>query len=274
MFKKAGLYNNGNSIQRQDASRVLARHSHMLRWRDNERILDVGSGSGNVTTEVLLPYLPKNFKHLVGIDISENMVKCASANNTNPRITYTVGNIAQDDKDILFQSFTEDDLTYGFDKVFSFYCLHWVRNYPQWARNIQHLLRSGGQALLMLLTWNSVMDIRNSVAFSDKWRLYMKNETPFKYVFHDTLDPAAAFEKLLTSVGFRIEACEVIHRKSPFPERLRAALEAMDPFIHNVPEELHVEYMDDVIRTACEYRDKTGCGGLPYSFAAILVSKP
>lgn len=65
MFKKANLYNNGNSIQRQDANRTLARYLHMLRWREGERILDVGSGSGNVTTEVLLPYLPNNFKHLV-----------------------------------------------------------------------------------------------------------------------------------------------------------------------------------------------------------------
>ena len=56
--------------------------------------------------------------------------------------------------------------------------------------------------------------------------------------------------------------------------RVAAALEAMDPFIHNVPEELHVEYMDDVIKTACGYHDNSGSGGLPYSFVTILVTKP
>ena len=66
----------------------------------------------------------------VGVDISEDMVKCASANNVDPRISYTVGDIAQQDKRVLCRSFAEDVLSEGFDKVFSFHCLHWASNYP------------------------------------------------------------------------------------------------------------------------------------------------
>ena len=77
MFKKAVLYGTSNSLQKRDAQQAVDKFFHLLSWQEGERILDVGSGAGNVTTEILAPRLPPDFKHLV----SNSLSKITTANS-------------------------------------------------------------------------------------------------------------------------------------------------------------------------------------------------
>lgn len=64
----AELYAIYNSMQRRSTEAVLAELSPMFRWADNERVLDIGCGPGDVTAQVLLPLLPPSAS-LVSIKI-------------------------------------------------------------------------------------------------------------------------------------------------------------------------------------------------------------
>lgn len=67
MFQAPDLYNSINECQKRDSLIALETYKHWLGDSSGQRILDVGSGSGNVTMEILLPRLSKHFISLVSI---------------------------------------------------------------------------------------------------------------------------------------------------------------------------------------------------------------
>ena len=52
------LYASANALQRRDAAVVLAAALPAMTWQAGERVLDVGSGSGEVTATLLVPAIP------------------------------------------------------------------------------------------------------------------------------------------------------------------------------------------------------------------------
>lgn len=52
------LYVKQNNLQRRDAALVLQDLIHRMSWNQEENILDVGCGPGDVTVSVLSNYLP------------------------------------------------------------------------------------------------------------------------------------------------------------------------------------------------------------------------
>lgn len=65
MFQTPDLYNSSNECHRKDALIILETYKHWLGDTSGQHILDVGSGSGNVTMEILVPRLSKHFISLV-----------------------------------------------------------------------------------------------------------------------------------------------------------------------------------------------------------------
>lgn len=59
------LYNNENSMQRRDAGDVLTHFLSKMFWKPNEIVLDVGCGPGDVTYEILYPFLQDKIEKLV-----------------------------------------------------------------------------------------------------------------------------------------------------------------------------------------------------------------
>ena len=64
----------------------------------------------------------------VGFDISEYNVKYATEHHSGPRITYLQGDIIERDYEKLKGFFDKENISIGFDKIFSHHCLHWVNN--------------------------------------------------------------------------------------------------------------------------------------------------
>lgn len=119
----APLYSRSNLMQRQDALHVLKRYSKLVRWNLDEetKVLDVGCGDGNVTLDILLPFLPENVRKVVGMDISDEMIDFAKKYHSNgDRVKYIRADIS--DKDAV------DEIDESYDHIFSFFCLHWVQN--------------------------------------------------------------------------------------------------------------------------------------------------
>lgn len=64
----------------------------------------------------------------MGIDISEHNINYATENYGNYNIKFLQGDIGESDFQILKGRFEKENINVGFDKVFSFNCLGWVKN--------------------------------------------------------------------------------------------------------------------------------------------------
>lgn len=116
MFKP-DLYQKCNALTKKDALECLETYAKKINWRTNDSAIDLGSGDGSVTTEVLKKFLPSNYMKLVGSDISETMVRFANERHGDERTVFTVLDMAGD---------LPGNLRGSFDHVFSFYAIHWV----------------------------------------------------------------------------------------------------------------------------------------------------
>jgi juvenile hormone acid methyltransferase len=109
-------------------TKVLSEYIQSMSWKRGDRVLDVGCGPGNVTTQVLLPRLPEDFGLLVGGDISPNAIQYANETYTHSKLKFTQFDLLED------ISKTSQLPPSYFDKIFSFFLLHWIPDHRySWA---------------------------------------------------------------------------------------------------------------------------------------------
>lgn len=116
MFKPE-LYQKSNTLTKKDALECLETCAKTIKWRPNYSAIDLGSGDGSVTTDVLKKFMRSDYKKLVGSDINETMVRFANEQHGDERTAFIVLDMAGDLPENLWSSF---------DHVFSFYAIHWV----------------------------------------------------------------------------------------------------------------------------------------------------
>jgi juvenile hormone acid methyltransferase len=157
-MNNANLYERANAMQKRDTVNLLNEFSPSLDWQSNrsELVLDIGCGSGDVTTDILMPTITQGCKSkqttidisLVGVDKSVDMIQHArqkygtaknvnanNNNNSNNRSSRNRNNNSQivEKKNISFsildisREIPQTRLTRKFSKIFSFYCLHWIK---------------------------------------------------------------------------------------------------------------------------------------------------
>lgn len=117
------LYHRINFVQRHDARSILKKYAGSIMWREDgeDNLLDVGCGSGDVLVDYIYPVMPKNFQKIIGLDISEAMIRYAKKTfKKYQRVEFQTADIGGDD--------IPSELFDQFDHVTSFYCLHWVQD--------------------------------------------------------------------------------------------------------------------------------------------------
>lgn len=126
-------------LSQHDSRQTLEDYATSFKWRKGggDSVLDVGCGPGDVTAEVLLPFLPENFKRLVGADVSNEMVEFCRKTRKHPKLTFQQFNV---DQELEKQAFASVE---PFDHIFSFYCLHFIQNQKLCLQNFYKLLNPG-----------------------------------------------------------------------------------------------------------------------------------
>jgi juvenile hormone acid methyltransferase len=119
-MNKPQLFALSNEITRRHVTRVLSKYINKMSWKTGDKVLDVGCGPGNVTTELLIPRLPADFGLLLGADLSADMIQYASKTYTHPKLRFTQFDLTEDIGN------TSQLQPSSFDKIFSFFCLHWI----------------------------------------------------------------------------------------------------------------------------------------------------
>ena len=87
--------------------------------------------------------------------------------------TFGTDSISFSHMDIAKVQHPRDVFPEGFDKIFSLYCLHWVKDLPLAFKNIHDLLNINGQALVIFLASNPIFRMYRSMARNIKWSAYM-----------------------------------------------------------------------------------------------------
>ena len=149
----------------------------MFLWPD-KIYPELGCGSGDVTHSLLFQSIPTSISLLQGVDSSKEMVKYAMDNYSTGKIKFSVMDIAREKN-------PRQHFPRGFDKIFSLYCLHWVKDLGSAVRNIHHLLEEGGHALVIFLAHNPIFRMYRLMASKGKWSQYMKVTIDFarKHLF-------------------------------------------------------------------------------------------
>lgn len=243
-MNQASLYQRANEVQRRDAKQILSEYASMIQWRydGNDSLLDVGTGSGDVLMDFIYPLMPRQFKRLVGTDVSRKMVDFARKNylNYDNCEFYTL--------DIGSEELLPKNFHGQFDHVTSFYCLHWVQNQRSALRNIYNLLRpEGGDCLLVFVVSNPIFDIYLRMSRIKRWSVFMRDVNDFISPLHSSTNPQEEFHSILREAGFTDCHVEVQHRSYIYKniDIIKDNIKAVCPFVERLPKHLLTEFWTD-----------------------------
>ncbi|KAF0720152.1 juvenile hormone acid O-methyltransferase-like [Aphis craccivora] len=252
-------YIKNDGMQRKNAEDTLNMYIKKMVWKSNEIILDVGCGPGDVTSDILYPLLKNKINQLVGADKSKEMVEYATKTYGCSMIDFKVLDI-ENVNDCSFYS-------NQFNKIFSFFCLHWVHNKVDSLCSMHLMLKSGGEILLNFLFINPLAE---SYKFMDtEWQKYIKD---VKQMSHD-LDARDEIKEIVIKAGFRIINLESSVKKFTFSDlsTLLNTLKAVDEMYSFLPEHLHDRYAAHVKEKICQTQMVEIC---PITGKAIFIYIP
>lgn len=205
-FDNDELYKHVKSPQRRDVREFLEEFGGALNWRSDgeDTLLDVGCGSGDMTTDFILPILPKNFKRLVGVDASKQLIQQAQQQNVQSKVFFEQFDIGVDEQKQSLQHVKKP-----VDHITALHSFHWVKDHKQAIQNFYNLLKPNGDCLVLLVACCAVYEAWEQMAQSSKWSKYMEDVDRFMGRYQHSADPANEFGRLFRDCDFSEYRVEV-----------------------------------------------------------------
>ncbi|XP_029838696.2 juvenile hormone acid O-methyltransferase-like [Ixodes scapularis] len=160
------LYIKANNYQRSTNIKVLdsPQISFATKPNPSQQFIDLGCGTGDFTLQELLPRC-QPCRRIVATDVSRDMVEYAKENFTHAQIAYEVRDVESDISGLVEK--------YGkFDRVYSFYVLHWVQDLTAALRNVADLMTDEGECLLVFPARLGLYKIWRKLVEMDRWKPY------------------------------------------------------------------------------------------------------
>ena len=142
---------------------------------ENDRVLDIGSGSGETTAAIAQGVLGNLGRpgHVVGSDLSFEMVEYCRKNHNVENVTFETLDATKGEE------FARDN-SESFSLVTSFWCLHWVTDHVATAQLVNRVLKPGGKFLFMAIAGHNKektheLRIFEEMKNEDEWREFLQN---------------------------------------------------------------------------------------------------
>ncbi|CAN8011695.1 unnamed protein product [Ixodes pacificus] len=264
------LYVKANAMQRTVNIRALELLQSSFRDKPNagqQQFMDLGCGTGDFTLQELLPRC-QPCRRIVAMDVAKEMVWYAREKHPHPQIEYEVHDIA-DDASGLVKSYGK------FDRVYSFFALHWVKDQVTAFGHIADLMTSGGECLLTIVARSTSFEIWRRIVRMDRWKSYAQICEFYTPVSHNIADRSGLISymmKVLKTVNLVPYTCEVLRieiRAEDMDETIEMST-AINPILPMLPEESRTEFKNDladVVRTFWAEKD----GGDPHYYHDVYV---
>ncbi|KAM7301072.1 juvenile hormone acid O-methyltransferase-like [Ixodes scapularis] len=208
-------YVQGNDWMKKENLAALTKTIFQKPAAQCEQILDVGCGTGDFTRDVLLPSHHSCSK-IVAVDVSSAMVDYARRNHGHSRISYEVLDVTTTDLSLFLDKHGK------FDRIYSFFCLHWIRDQEAAFKHIGRLLKQDGECLLLFSAPFFLYRVWLEMAGMERWKgILCDPKDFFADIWHrDPLPSLSDLENslrnLIINSGMTTLACEVCPSEAYF----------------------------------------------------------
>ncbi|XP_025206653.1 juvenile hormone acid O-methyltransferase-like [Melanaphis sacchari] len=254
-------YIKNNGMQRKNAEDISSTYIQQMVWKSNEVVLDIGCGPGDVTSVILYPLLKDKIDQLVGVDKSIEMIEYAKK---------TYGCSKKDFKVLDIDNVNDCSLySHKFNKIFSFFCFHWIHNKADSLRSLHSMLKNGGEILLDFLLINPWIATYKSL--DAEWQKYVKDIN-----MSNDLYSQDEVREMFINAGFRIINLESKVKKYTFSDlsSLLDTFKVVDGIYDYLPQHLHDRYTVYVQEKICKTQKFEICpntGKTTFSYTTITV---
>ncbi len=195
--------------------------------QENEWILDVGCGTGDLAQEIA-----SHGAIVQGTDASQDMIRAAQ--QKYPTIEFSTIDAAA-------MQFTNQ-----FDAVFSNAALHWMKQQNKVIQNIYNALKPSGRFVAEMGGHGNIASIVGAIKQSMATLNYAYNEDYFPWYF----PTVAEYETILETAGFTVEMITLYERPTPLQgeDGLRNWLKM---FSHNILQHL-TDFEKEQVYAKCE----------------------
>jgi len=205
------LYDKKHSFVSEYGNELL----NLLSPRDDENILDIGCGTGDLANEIY-----SSGAKITGIDASEEMV--IRANEKYPNINFYV----MDAKNLKFPA--------KFDAVFSNAVLHWIKSPKQVLKSIYSVLESEGRFVCEFGGKGNCEIILNSVIGNMKKMNYDYAAEKFPWYFPSI----GEYTSLMEEVGFQVTYATHFDRPTKLMDKETGLRNWISMFVGNLVKEV------------------------------------
>ena len=211
----------------------------LLSPKKNERILDVGCGTGKLTHKI-----SELADGVVGIDSSEQMIKVAKSNY--PNIDFRMEDAA---------NFQFDE---PFDSIFSNATLHWVTNYTGAIDSMYQNLKKGGKIVLEFGGRGNVQSIESKLRKSLKSRGYSDQSNLELWFFPSISEYTSALEKR----GFEVTFAILFNRPTPLVDEEKGIVDWLSMFGNSFFKNVSDSHVEEIkLEVQEKLRPKLYCNG-------------
>ncbi|KAG0435264.1 hypothetical protein HPB47_018590 [Ixodes persulcatus] len=204
-------------------------------------------------------------------DKSEVLIQYAREHFAHPKICYDVLDIGSKHN---VSDFVE---RYGeFDRVYSFFCLHWMRDQEAVLENVARLMKPGGECFLIFNASSPPMRFHKKLATMHRWEKYRKIlEGPIPpSVGLETKEDLISYVKgLLKTAELTPKTCEVMTMEHKFAslEHLIDFQMAFNRLGRNIMEEERPLLLKDVTEECTKWWAEQEAGGSPLDGKVFMV---
>ncbi|XP_055693979.1 juvenile hormone acid O-methyltransferase-like [Lutzomyia longipalpis] len=241
-------YRTVNKHQRRDAANFLSEFQPLLNWRNGESFVDIGCGPGDVTHDIIMPLLPRDFTQLVCMDISrENLDRCCEEFRGDDRVSCVEIDMGKRQDSRRFNPFNH---------ATSLMCLHWIPQQEVAIANVCDLLQSGGSFFFTFVADCPNRKMNKKMIESKKWAKFLHGMDMACNPYCFSRDPVGVIRNTLSNAGFvniHTELREVIYQWDTREEFLDYIITFSAFLINRIPREHHAEFLEDHVEMGKHY---------------------